>query len=63
MDVFWFWILLIFLLLAVAAWPIWPYAQRWGYAPSLIGVAGFLIIIVMFWIGLLVVWWPWVGYA
>lgn len=63
MDVFWFWVLFLFLLLALVAWPAWPHSRRWGYAPTMVGVAGFLIVIAMFWIGLLTVWWPWVGHG
>jgi len=60
MHVFWLLILGLFLLLTLVAWPIWPYSRDWTLKTSLVGIAGILILIVSFWVGLLSLW-PLVG--
>ncbi len=68
MDVLWFWLLVVVLLIAVFAWPTWPYTRqrgiyrrggRWPYAPSLLAAILFVLVLLLFWLGFLGVWWPW----
>ena len=56
MDVFWLVVLGLFLLLTLAAWPIWPYSRDWTLKTSLVGIAGILILLVSFWVGLISLW-------
>lgn len=63
---FWFWIFL--LLIAVLAWPTWPHTRdrrfyrsdnSWRYAPSVTAALLAALMILLFWIGLLAIRWPW----
>ncbi|ARU00694.1 hypothetical protein LOKVESSMR4R_01375 [Yoonia vestfoldensis] len=67
-DVLGFWFLIILLMIAVFAWPSWPHTRerrfyrrdnRWRYGPSLGAALGAALIILLVWLGLLVLWWPW----
>lgn len=71
MEVFWFWLFLVLLLLMILGWPTWPYTRDrgiyrrgggWRYALS--GAAAVLafFILLLFWLGLLAIWWPWYTY-
>jgi hypothetical protein len=70
MDVFWFWALLLLLLVAVFAWPSWPYTRDRGlyrdpgrrYAPSGVALVIALLLLLFVWFGLLTIWWPWAAY-
>lgn len=68
MDVLWFWLLMILLLFAVLAWPTWPYTHErwvyrrgggWRYAPA--GTAALLVVLILFlfWLGIIAIAWPW----
>ncbi len=67
MEVFWFWLLVILLFTAVFAWPTWPYTrdrglyrhERWRYAPSGAAAGAAILIVLLFWLGLLVIVLPW----
>ncbi|SFO82352.1 DUF3309 family protein [Tranquillimonas alkanivorans] len=68
MDVFLFWLIVLLLLFAVLALPAWPYTRDRGiyrqpgnrrYAPSLVAAAIVLLMLVLFWLGLLAIWVPW----
>lgn len=61
MPYFWFWIMVFLLLVAIFAWPAWPYSrERWGYGPSGASFVVFLVVLAAFWFGFVAVWWPWV---
>jgi len=66
MEVFWFWLIVVLVLVAILAWPTWPYTRsRWpytaGYDYALSAAAVFLVffLLLLFWLGALAVWWPW----
>jgi hypothetical protein len=68
MDVFLFWLLALLLLFAVLALPAWPYTRdvefyrRGGwtrYTPSAAAAGAALGLLLLFWLGLLVIWLPW----
>ncbi|SDY86949.1 DUF3309 family protein [Citreimonas salinaria] len=68
MDVFLFWLVVVLLLITVFAWPTWPYTYergvyrrggRWRYAPSGASAAAVLVILLLFWLGLVVITLPW----
>ena len=68
MDAFWFWFLVILLLFAVLALPSWPYTRdrgvyrrtgAWPYAPTGAALAAVLLILLFFWLGMIVIAWPW----
>lgn len=72
MDVFWFWFLIILLFIAIFAWPTWPYTRerdlyrpenRWRYGPSGAAAGLAILILLLFWLGLIAIWWPWVAYT
>lgn len=67
MEVFWFWLVVLLLVLAIFAWPTWPYTRNrwvyrrpgaWRYAPAGAAVAVLLLLLIFFWFGLLVIAWP-----
>lgn len=71
MDVIWFWILVALLLVVIFAWPSWPYMRQrgiyrrggaWRYGASALAFLGIIILLALFWVGLLVIWWPWAAY-
>ncbi len=68
MEVFWFWFLILLLVFAVVAAP-WGYTRdRWPYRyggtyryyPSLGAVFGVILILLLFWTGLIVITSPWI---
>ena len=68
METAWFWLLILLLFLAIFAWPTWPYTQDrwvyrrrggWRYAPSGAAAAAFLLVLLLFWLGLIVITLPW----
>ena len=68
MEYGWFWLLVILVLIATFAWPSWPYTRErgiyrrggsWRYAPSGFAAAFALLILLLFWLGILAVAWPW----
>ena len=68
MDVFWFWFLMLMLVIVIFAWPSWPYTHdrwvyrresRWRYGPSGVAAALAVLLFLLFWFGLLAIWWPW----
>lgn len=71
MEAYWFWVIMLLVLLAILAWPIWPYTRdRWpyrygnwhGYLPAFTAIALIFLIFLLFWFGMIVIWWPWVAY-
>jgi hypothetical protein len=62
MPVIWFVILVALALVMVLTYPTWPYARRWGYAPSGSAFAAGIVILLLLWLGYLTVWWPWRGH-
>jgi hypothetical protein len=72
MDVFWFWFLIILLFIAIFAWPSWPYTRNrgvyrrtgvWPYAPAGAALAAVLLILLFFWLGMIIIAWPWYAVA
>jgi hypothetical protein len=61
MAVFWFWLAVLLVIVALVAAPSWPHSRSWGYAPSSGALLGFLLILVLMWFGVIVAWWPWHG--
>ena len=61
MEFFWFFLLIFLVLVTLAAWPTWPYARTrgWGYYPSGAALAVFILLLLLIWLGLIAVWWPW----
>lgn len=68
MDVFWFWLIIVLLLVAVFAWPSWPYTRErefyrrdggWRYAPSGAAFVALMIILLLFWLGMIAITLPW----
>ncbi|MFP4239385.1 hypothetical protein [Rhodosalinus sp.] len=68
MDVFWFWFLILMLVVLVFAWPSWPYTyERWPYrygggyryAAPLVAAGLALLVLLLFWLGMLAIAWPW----
>ena len=68
METAWFWLLILLLFLAIFAWPTWPYTQDrwvyrrrggWRYAPSGAAAVAFLLVLLLFWLGLIVITLPW----
>ncbi len=68
MGVFWFWFLVVMIFFTVAALPAWPYTRgrgiyrrpgAWPYAPSGLAAGLALLIVFLFWLGLLAIAWPW----
>ena len=68
MDGLFFWLLLILIVVALFAWSSWGYTrQRWPYRygggyryyPS--GAAGLAVILILllFWLGIIAIAWPW----
>ncbi|MEX2617434.1 MAG: hypothetical protein WD767_15180 [Alphaproteobacteria bacterium] len=64
----WFWLLMLLLLAVILAWPTWPYTYErgvyrrggyWRYGPSAAAAATAALILILFWLGLLVIAWPW----
>jgi hypothetical protein len=64
MEVFWFIVFLFLLVILFGALPTWPYTEEreWGYAPSAIAFVLLLLFLVLFWFGIIAVWWPWAVY-
>ncbi len=67
-DVVGFWFFVFLILIAVLALPAWPYTRdrrfyrndnHWRYAPSVAAALLAVLIVLLFWLGLLAVWWPW----
>lgn len=68
MGVLWFWLIIICLVIAIFALPTWPYTRnrgvyrrprRWRYAPSGLALIVGILILFLFWWGILAIWWPW----
>ena len=68
MDVFLFWFVLILFVVAFAAWPSWGYTrERWPYRrgghyryyPSAGAALAALLVLVLFWFGIIAVALPW----
>ena len=60
MAYFWFWILVLFVVLALLGLPAWPYSRgRWNYGPSGAAIIVALLVLIAFWFGFLAIWWPW----
>ena len=57
----WFWLFILLILLAVALLPAWPYARarNWGYAPTGCALGLVVLLLILFWLGVLTVAWPW----
>lgn len=63
-----FWIFVVLLVFSVAAWPAWPYTRDrwvyarpggWRYAPSATFAALAFLMLLLFWLGVLAIAWPW----
>lgn len=72
MEVFWFLLLMLLLVVLIGAWPTWPYTYTrspytrgggWRYAPSGAAAAVALLLLLFFWLGLIAIWWPWAAAA
>jgi hypothetical protein len=72
MDVFFFWFWVLLIIVVIAAWPSWGYTRdRWPYRsggysryyPS--AGAGLLaaLILLLFWLGIIAIAWPWMATA
>jgi len=68
MEAFWFWLLILLLVFAVLALPTWPYTRdrglyrrrgMWPYGPSAAGFGAALLVLLLFWLGFIVIAWPW----
>lgn len=68
MDVFLFWFFIVLLVFSVAAWPTWPYTQDrwvyrrpggWRYTPSAASAGLAILLLILFWLGILAIAWPW----
>lgn len=68
MEAFWFWFLIFLLIVTVFSCPTWAYTRErwmyrygggWRYAPSGVAVILLIFILLLFWLGFLVIWWPW----
>jgi hypothetical protein len=54
-----FWLLILMLICLFALVPWWPYSRGWGYWPGS-GVAVIIVAwVVLMWIGIIAVSWPW----
>ncbi len=63
-----FWVLLFLLFVAAVTLPGWPHTRsrelwrkdsRWRYAPSGLAIAIAVIILLLAWIGVVLIAWPW----
>lgn len=70
MAVFWFWFLVFLFLLFLLAWPAWPYTRgrgiyrlggAWPYVPSGTAFTLALLILLLFWLGMIVITLPRAG--
>lgn len=68
MEAFWFWLLFVLIVLAVLAWPDWVYTRerwvysrggRWPYVPTATAVLVAILILLLFWFGIIAISWPW----
>lgn len=61
MELIWFILLWAAVLMLVFAWPAWPYARvrGWGYGPSALAAAILVILLLLFWFGLIAFSLPW----
>lgn len=68
MDLFLFWLVVVLLLISVFSWPTWPYTDErwvyrrgggWRYAPSGASAGAAVLILLLFWLGLLAITLPW----
>ncbi len=64
MAVFWFWIVVLLLFVFIVAWPTWPYTRgqgiygrggAWPYVPSGVAFTLALLVLLLFWLGLIVI--------
>lgn len=67
----WFWLLVLLIVLALLAWPTWPYTRErgfyarggsWPYVPSAFAIMLAVLLLILFWFGFIIIWWPWVPY-
>ena len=65
---FFFWFFILLLVVTIFAWPTWPYTyERWPYrrgggsryATSATAASLAVLILVLFWLGILAIAWPW----
>lgn len=64
MEFFWFIVFVLLLVMLIGAWPAWPYAETrdWGYTPSAIAALLLVVFLLLVWLGMIAVWWPWGPY-
>lgn len=72
MEFFWFWFLVILFAMMIAAWPAWPYTRErwvyrrgdgWRYAPSAAAAGIALLVLALFWLGIIAIALPWSAVA
>lgn len=62
---FWFWLMLLLFVAAIAFLPLWPYsrARRLGYGPTISVSILLIILLLLWWIGIIIVALPWETYG
>lgn len=64
MELFWFFVFVLLLVVLIGTWPVWPYTEsrEWGYTPSAIAAMLLIVFFLLVWLGMIAVWWPWGAY-
>lgn len=59
MSFVWTFLLVTFVILAVATVPAWPYSRTWGMGPAGLLLALFVILALLVSLGIVTAWLPW----
>lgn len=54
-----FWLILMFMFLATATVPAYPYSRDWGFYPAGGAFAGLMLVSILIWFEYLIFIWPW----